>query len=250
MNQNLAIVVPCYNEEKRLKTSLFLDFAEKNPHISFWFVNDGSKDNTIGILKQLAVENPRQMHFLNPEYNSGKAEAVRLGILHLVTDSSVDYVGFLDADLSAPLYEINNLHEVIKTYPNTLIASASRVKLVGRAIERNDVRHALSRIFVTFYANLLRIPNYDTQCGLKLFSRTLAADIFADAFISKWLFDIELFIRTKAKIGFNNYKLQVREVPLYEWKEIAGSKLKLWDFVKAPFEILKIYAHYKKINKS
>lgn len=250
MNQNLAIVVPCYNEANRLKTDLFLAFATAHQHITFWFVNDGSHDNTTEVLQHMQEQNHRQIQLLILDQNVGKAEAVRLGIMNVVKDAAFDYVGFLDADLSAPLFEINHLHRKLQQYPNTLIASGSRVKLVGRTIERSAMRHFLSRIFVTFYANLLHIPNYDTQCGLKLFERELAGSIFDQPFVSKWLFDIELFIRTKARIGMDNYRLQVKEVPLFEWKEVSGSKLKLFDFIYAPIEVLKIYTHYKKHIKS
>ena len=58
-------------------------------------------------------------------------------------------------------------------------------------------------------------------------------------------FDIELFLRAKKMIGADAYSKMVMEIPLNSWSEIKGSKLKMWDFIKAPFEVLKIYAKYK-----
>ena len=97
------------------------------------------------------------------------------------------------------------------------------------------------------FANVLKIPNYDTQCGIKLFERKLALQLFARPFVSKWLFDIEIFIRTMEQTGMVDYTQNVKEVPLHEWREVAGSKLKLTDFIKAPIEIFRIYkAYFKK----
>jgi glycosyltransferase involved in cell wall biosynthesis len=247
MLQRLAIIVPCYNEEKRLPQEKFIEFAQQNSHIDFWFINDGSRDNTLAVLEKMQRRLPEKVFIHSMKTNSGKAEAVRQGMQLVSIGEDYPHIGFLDADLSAPLTEVNTLYEAFKDNPKLLLAAGCRVKMVGSTIERSTVRHYISRLFVTYYANVLKIPNYDTQCGIKLFERKLALQLFARPFVSKWLFDIEIFIRTMEQTGMVDYTQNVKEGPLHEWREVAGSKLKLTDFIKAPIEIFRIYkAYFKK----
>lgn len=117
--------------------------------------------------------------------------------------------------------------------------------LAGKHIKRNIWRHYFSRVFTTYYANLLNLHNYDTQCGLKIFHHSIIPILYEETFLSKWLFDLELFLRIKKHLGEKEYFNKVHEVPLNQWVEIPGSKLKFSDFFKAPFEVLKIRKHYK-----
>ena len=80
---------------------------------------------------------------------------------------------------------------------------------------------------------------------MKIFEQQFAAQLFAQAFVSNWFFDIELFLRARNILGQEQYALKIAEEPLQEWREVGGSKLKLSDFIKAPFEVLKIYSKYK-----
>ena len=102
----IAVIIPCYNEFNRLNTKEFSSFLskEKNQHISFLFVNDGSQDNTIDLLRELASKFEK-VSFINLEENVGKAEAIRQGVLHSKSQQ-FDYIGYFDADLAAPLDEI------------------------------------------------------------------------------------------------------------------------------------------------
>lgn len=245
-NKRLAVIIPCYNEEHRLQHNKFLSFAKAHPEIDVWFVNDGSSDNTLQILKNIRNEAAESVYVHHLEQNSGKAEAVRSGVSAIIGTGNYKYVGFLDADLSAPLEEIIHVFQAFTEHSNIRIAAASRVKILGRIIERSTVRHYFSRIFVTFYSTILKLPNYDTQCGLKIFEIGIAESIFKQPFVSRWMFDIELFIRTMILLGEQQYMQQVREIPLNVWKEVHGSKLKAVDFMKAPIEIFKIKNHYKK----
>src|SRR5690554_4745151 len=106
--------------------------------------------------------------------NSGKAEAVRSGMNFILTENKFDFVGFIDADLAVPLFEIKHLFEVFDTKENIFLVAGSRVRMTGRIIERSLMRHYISRLFVTYYSNVLMIPNYDTQCGIKLFESSKA----------------------------------------------------------------------------
>ncbi|GAA4452850.1 glycosyltransferase [Rurimicrobium arvi] len=241
---SVSFVVPCYNEVARLQRSAFLDFAAAHPEIDLWMVNDGSKDGTWELLQELERQSSRKIRALNFPVNSGKAEVIRKAILHIAETEHPAYIGFIDADLSAPLEEILILMNQLAGHPYKIVAGA-RIKMVGRKIVRKASRHYFGRIFATYQDYLLQLGNYDTQCGLKVFQTDFAKSIFADPFSSSWFFDIELFLRAKRMLGDSGYEEMVAEVPLNEWQEIGGSKLKMSDFIKAPFEVLKIYRRYK-----
>lgn len=175
---NIQIIIPCYNEFNRLNTKEFSSFLskEKNQHISFLFVNDGSQDNTIDLLKELASKFEK-VSFINLEKNVGKAEAIRQGVLHS-KNQQFDYIGYFDADLAAPLDEIINLSKTIKDEDRPYIILGTRVKLLGNTqIKRKIYRHFIGRIFATIVSFILKIQVYDTQCGAKLIRKDIAEEI-------------------------------------------------------------------------
>ena len=87
----IGIVIPCYNEEERLLGAEFKEFVHKNLGYHLCFVNDGSKDNTLGVLEELRKGNEDRISIYNCEKNGGKAEAVRLGMLHLAKQNQYNY---------------------------------------------------------------------------------------------------------------------------------------------------------------
>ena len=108
-----TIVVPCFNEERRLKQAEFLQYLLGQSEVSFLFVNDGSRDKTIDLLRQLQSQMPERIDILDKNLNEGKGEAVRHGMLHALKRSETSYVGFWDADLATPLNAISDLLGVI-----------------------------------------------------------------------------------------------------------------------------------------
>lgn len=236
MTKNI-IIVPCYNEEKRLQVEEFKSFIANNKHFVFLFVNDGSKDKTQITINSLIEYNPEQILTVELLKNVGKAEAIRETIIYLSKNNiEFDYVGYLDADLSTPLSEMKRLFN-IGTEEQLLMVFGSRVKLLGNNITRSLKRHYLGRIFATLASKLIGLPIYDTQCGAKIFHASIANELFNKPFVSKWIFDIELFIRYK-----KNFNLQyIREITLESWTEIGGSKIKLIDFIRIPIEFFKIW---------
>ena len=238
------ICVPCYNESKRLDKEAFISAVNEHSDIAFLFVNDGSKDNTLDVLNELA-EKHANLQVLNLEKNVGKAEAVRLGILQaLQSPQSPHYVGFYDADMATPLTDLYEMVKQIKMNQLYLITGC-RFKRMGGDIERRYSRFILGRIFATFAANVLKLPIYDTQCGTKVLDCRVAKEIFATPFVSKWIFDIELFARTIIKFGYQNALSKIIEFPLSAWKDVRGSKLQTKDMFRQPIDLLKIHNHYK-----
>lgn len=237
------IVIPCYNEANRLNQKEFLEFVEENPNISFLFVNDGSSDNTIDILQQLSASHSN-LHYLDVHPNGGKAEAVRKGMLYACQNFQSDYIGFWDADLATPLYEIDNFICEIQR-KNYNMVTGLRLMRLGAKVHRKNLRHFLGRCFATVASTMLKLPVYDTQCGAKLYKQNIVEDLFSQLFITKWLFDVELLARYTKLYGHNSAKDKIYEYPLLQWEDIGGSQLKFKDFFKAPYELIKIKNKYK-----
>jgi len=240
----VVIIIPCYNEADRLDTNKFIDYLSQNTHLHFIFVDDGSTDNTSKIINQLISKYNSLVSLLTNETNKGKAESVRLGVIESYK-MNPDYIGFLDADLAAPIEEIDNLLKIVKKDKTKEVVFASRIQLIGSEIKRNYFRHFIGRLFATCVSLLLKIRIYDTQCGAKMFSRKICNDIFSEQFVSPWLFDVELFARLLNIYGMEKTIHMSCEHPVSKWRDIDGSKVKLIFFLKAPFELFNIVRHYK-----
>ena len=241
-----VIVVPCYNEEARLNRSAILRHLTGSPEQSILFVDDGSTDCTLVHLKQLQREMPAQVSVLRNEANAGKAEAVRRGLLHALA-SRCQFVGYWDADLATPLESVDDLVNVLVSRPEVDIVIGSRVKLLGRVIERHWRRHYLGRAFATCASLVLDLPVYDTQCGAKLFRATPDLRcILEEPFLSRWIFDVELLARflTLYTADIERKSGAIYEFPLNYWRDVPGSKLRLKDFFRAAQELAAIQKKY------
>jgi dolichyl-phosphate beta-glucosyltransferase len=242
-----AIVVPCYNEAKRLRVEDFESFlGTPQLRIVLIFVNDGSRDNTAELLRQFERAHPDKTEVVDMPVNSGKGEAVRTGINHGLS-RGYTFVGFWDADLATPLESIGDLLSVLEGHPEVDMVFGSRVKLLGRMIERKASRHYMGRAFATAVSTTLRLPVYDTQCGAKIFRSTpQIREIFRDPFLSRWIFDVEIIARymerseTPAAAAKRIY-----EYPLRQWKDISGSKLFWFDFFYSAWDLFRISRKYE-----
>ena len=245
--QKTCIILPCYNEEKRLSIKYFQTFYQhpSSELIDLYFVNDGSTDNTLNVLHRLCRINENHMKVYDMPENAGKAEAVRKSVLKVSDDDTYGCIGYFDGDLSTPLEEAFLLLENLDKNTNFQVAFGSRIKRMGASINRYIPRHYLGRVFATAASILLNLPVYDTQCGAKLFNRELANRIFREKFISRWLFDIELFARIIELFGMEETKKMMIEVPLNRWVDRGDSKITAKDIMKVPFEFLKIGVRYK-----
>lgn len=242
LSSQILILVPCYNEEERLPVNEYLSFLSKSPTLSICFINDGSNDGTSVVLNNIKT-NAQNAHVLELNINVGKANAIREGMLKF-SKGNWDYIGFLDADLATPLEELENLIKHTKNSPQPYLVMGSRVKLLGStSIKRKLRRHYIGRIFATIVSNMLKLPIYDTQCGAKLVKHEMVSQIFEKPFISKWLFDVEMLFRLKQQVS--NLENKVIEVSLKKWEDKDGSKISAAYFLKAPFDLLKIYFHYR-----
>ncbi|MDZ7840270.1 MAG: glycosyltransferase [Gammaproteobacteria bacterium] len=242
------LVIPCYNEAERLPVEDFLEFNAQHDDIGFLFVNDGSSDNTQGVLARLAARMPAHCSSLSLTRNRGKAEAVRAGMIQALT-REVEYVGYWDADLSTPLDEIPRFMDRYRSMPDRVMLAGARVRLMGRTIERRAARHFLGRVFASAASLLLDIRLYDTQCGAKLLRCTPeTGDLFLHPFHSRWLFDLELIMRIRQQEGTRRQlpvDSLVYEVPLNTWRDVSGSKISYPYFFWAFFDLLLLRLAYR-----
>lgn len=231
-----AVIVPCYNEEKRLDVEAFSAWIAGGS-VDVWFVDDGSKDGTRAVLDGLAA---RGAHVLALPKNGGKAEAVRQGLLAAIA-AGAPAVGYLDADLATATDDMDGLLSELSRADAVL---GSRVRLLGRGIERRLERHYLGRVFATAASLTLGMPVYDTQCGAKAFRVTPhLEEALAEPFIAGWVFDVELLGRMLVA-GLD--PARIVEVPLRAWRDVAGSKVKATDFPKAFLQLRAISADLRR----
>lgn len=217
------LIVPCFNEEIRWNHEYWEQICAIKD-LKICFVNDGSNDQTSAKISPLLI-NPN-CELIELPRNVGKAEAVRQGINHVLTERPIG-IGFLDADGAFPIVDVETQIIVFRKFSDSMsnppAVWSSRVQLAGRTIERDILRHYFARILVTLLAMRLKFTIYDTQCGMKIFpfSNTLE-DCMRAPFKTHWFVDIEIFLRWRIESGV---EMNIWEEPLMGWKDVGGSKL-------------------------
>ena len=243
--RDTALVVPCYDEAARLPTSEFQDFVRKTPEICLVFVDDGSRDATPERLLEVARAAPDRVQVVTLASNRGKAEAVRVGLLHAL-ELEPAYVGYWDADLSTPLATSLEFRALLEARPEIELVQGARVALMGRSIERRALRHYVGRVAATAIALVLGLRVYDTQCGAKLLRVTPALEaLLAEPFVAGWIFDVEILARLIQTWGSRARAEQaIYEFPLERWHHVPGSKVGAGDYLRAALGLLRIHRRF------
>lgn len=209
----LSIVIPAYNEERRLPYTLeqiFSFLKEQSYTAEVLVVENGSKDRTFEIATGFAKRYPNLSVF--QENEKGKGNAVRRGMLA----AQGEYRFMCDADLSMPVADIQ------KFLPPALkdvgVAIASRE--VEGAVRYNEpyLRHLTGRVFNNLIRMLVLPGLQDTQCGFKCFRAEIAEDVFRYLTLTGWSFDVEVLYIARQK-GYS-----IREVPIH-WYFNADTKI-------------------------
>lgn len=231
----MILVIPCYNEEKRLDGEGFARIVQGSP-FSLLFVDDGSTDQTGAMITGLLSSLQGRGEMIRIPRNVGKGEAVRRGMLHALS-ASPEIIGYADADLSTPPDEIVRLARIAVDRPEPVVMGA-RVRLLGREIQRKPFRHYAGRLFATAASLALRLPVYDTQCGAKFFRVTPPlASAISRPFTSRWGFDVELISRLLLE-GYGSSDFL--ELPLLVWRDVGGSKLRLLPAIGAALHLVRL----------
>lgn len=229
-----ALVIPCYNEEQRFSEIEIAVLISRAPEMKILLVDDGSKDGTAELLRKMATKHSQVECLILPE-NRGKAEAVRAGLVQMMSEG-MDWVAYADADFATPASELVRLFEVAENEGPALLMG-SRILLLGHHIERKPMRHFLGRIFATFASMALDLKVYDTQCGAKFIRNTPEVlKLMREPFTSRWAFDVELIGRLKTLFSAEQFV----EEPLKYWRDVPGSKLRFASMVKAGLDLITI----------
>jgi dolichyl-phosphate beta-glucosyltransferase len=226
-----SIIIPAFNESARIGTTLdkvLAHVAQLGWDAEIIAVDDGSRDNTVEIIRSYAEKNPRLRLLQNPG-NRGKGYSVRNGMLH----ARGELLLFSDADLSSPIEEADKLFAAIAGGAD--IAIGSRWLRRDLQTQRQPFyRQIFGRIFNLMLRITLGLRFKDTQCGFKAFTRRAAKTIFPLQKIERWGFDPELLYLAR-KLGF-----KVVEVPV-EWAHSEGTRISpLRDGTRMFAEMLKI----------
>ena len=199
---SLSIIIPVYNQQKKVMRSI----KRIKQAVELWFsnyeliiVNDGSTDNTLTLLKGIALTDER-IHVISYTPNRGKGYAVRQGVLH----SQGNVVMFLDGDLDISPDSIKDYVESLSTAD--LVIASKRHPKSNVIIPRS--RALLSRAFNLLIRLATGIPQKDTQSGFKVGKGEVMRTIFRNTSINRYAFDVELF--TIASI----MRLKVQEMPV------------------------------------
>ncbi len=215
----LSVVIPAYNEEDRLGSSLeqIISYLEGRAQpFELIVVDDGSADGTFQIGQKFSQRQQENgsLRVVRNDTNRGKGYSVRRGML----DARGVYALFSDADLSTPIQEITKLEaEVIKG--PFQVAFGSR-DLEGSRVEvhQSRLRETGGRLFNRIMRHTIGLPYRDTQCGFKLFQMDRCRDIFRKQQLENFGFDAEVLYLAR-KWGF-----RMKEVPVV-WRHNAGSKV-------------------------
>jgi len=241
-----VVVVPCYNEARRLPVSRFEAFLGAASDVGFVFVDDGSNDGTRELLHELERAHAGRVAVVELPTNLGKAEAVRAGILRAF-ELQPAYVGFWDADLATPLPALLEFRSLLDARRDLEMVFGARVVLLGRRIERRALRHYLGRVAATAISLVLGLRVYDTQCGAKLFRATpCVRALFEEPFTTRWLFDVEILARLIRFLRGHPVaaKNAIYEYPLTEWMDVEGSSLTPADYARAAVDLGRIWLRY------
>lgn len=235
-----GIIIPCYNEYKRLNTREFCKFLEENNDFTFYFVNDGSTDKSEILLKEIRDKVPKRVKIISLPENIGKGGAIREGLLAALQDT-LDFAGYFDADLSTPLPELKKMYCFIQKHQFDFILG-SRIKKIDTQIFRSSFRHLTGRLIATIIDERFKIGCYDTQCGAKLFKTTIIQPVITEPFFTTWFFDVEILLRLRSLNG----KVKIFEYPLSSWQHVQGSKLNIFSIPKVLIDMKKLITNYKK----
>jgi dolichyl-phosphate beta-glucosyltransferase len=213
---DITLVIPAYNEEKRLPQTLesvnkYLQ--QQSYSYEVIIVDDGSADRTSQIVKNFQKNQPRFVLIVLPR-NKGKGFAVRTGILH----SKGRFVIFTDADLSTPIEELEKLWPLLEEGYDIVIGSrrstGSRV-----IVPQSWLRRFMGGMYILLNRWLGIRDVEDVTCGFKGFRREAAKQIFQIARLNAFSFDSEVLYLAQRKFNFRWTKVPI------EWKHSSGSKV-------------------------
>lgn len=237
---DVSLVVPAYKEANRLPKSLrkiskFIKSSECEFEVLLLI--EKSPDKTLEVAKEI-VGSDNQFLVIDNKVHRGKGFATRSGVMK----AQGEIIFFMDADLSTPLKEIPRFLKILKANPEIDIVIGSRAQKQSRIIKaQGTIRSWLGRRFNEIVQGLVGFKGIqDTQCGFKVFRKSVAHEIFQRQTLDGFAFDVEVLLLAQ-KMGF-----KTREEPV-TWVNSGDSKVHiLWDPIKMLWDMTKIRRIVKK----
>ena len=214
---DLSVVVPAYNEAKRIEGSLqtaVLYLQEHHPSFEIIVVDDGSTDDTVDRLRCLCASDSR-IRLLRLSPNQGKGAAVKRGMLQ----ARAERVLFMDADLATPMSELEKLMAALDRGADVAIGSRGTPESQVRR-SQGIWRENMGKTFNLIVQALVLPGIWDTQCGFKLFTQKASKLIFEQMTTKRFAFDVEVVCLAQAL----NFRLE--EVPI-QWYHQPESKVSI-----------------------
>ncbi|MDO8487528.1 MAG: glycosyltransferase family 2 protein [Candidatus Curtissbacteria bacterium] len=231
MNIKLSVIVPVYNEEKRLKGGFehYYSYLKKQKYPwELIFVNDGSRDNTLDLLNKTA-KGKTNIRIISYGQNRGKGYAIVQGI----KNANGEIVLFTDLDHSVPVETVENFFPYFEKGYSVVIGSR-RVKGAKIAVHQKPLREFLGRGFTAIVNFFIYWGIADATCGFKAFENKIAQKIFSKITVFDWAFDAEILYICKKN------KIKIAQAPV-TWSDARGSKVSLKkDIVRSMSGIFKI----------
>ena len=231
----LSVVIPAYNEAKRIVPTLksVFDYLKKqNYEYEVLVVNDGSKDNTAEIVQSFQSQ-VSSLKLIDNKQNRGKAKAVQQGMMAAQGDLRL----FMDADNATTIDNLDKMLLHINDGYGIVIASIGikGAEKIGEEPVYRRLLGQLGNLWIRFWA----VPDiHDTQRGFKLFTREVTEKIFPKMLTFGWGFDVELLALAR------KYGYKIKEVPIV-WKNAPDSKVNIWAYPKTLLQTLKIWWNLK-----
>ena len=231
MNPHLSIVIPAYNEEQRIGSTLQAvdQFVIGMPYvIEVIVVDDGSLDRTSEMVSVLANTH-RYLHLIRFPSNQGKGAAIRAGML----SAKGRYRLFMDADNSTSVNQATSLLAAAENGGAEVVVGSRHVPGSVIVTNQNLMREILGLIFRMLIRTIAPTGVRDTQNGFKLFTAHAAERLFSDLSCSRWTFDVEILRRAR------QYGLRIVEMPV-TWDNDDRSQMQFPHMVRMLFDAISI----------
>lgn len=231
LNVKVSVIIPVFNHQGKIAYSISRIKEAIEPYFKDYeliVVNDGSTDNTLRVLEEIAATDEQHLHVLSYTPNRGKGFAVRHGVLH----SHGNIVIYLDGDLDIS-------PDLIKDYVERL--SDSDLVIGSKRHPKSSITIPRSRRFLSKAFNLLiklaiGIPQKDTQVGFKAGHGEIMRTIFKKATVKRYAFDVELL--TIASI----LHLKIQEMPV---TMMIDRRFNTKEIIKMFIDVMRIWYNYR-----
>ena len=226
----LSVIIPTYNEEKRIQatlSSLRNYFNSKSYSVEVIVVDDGSNDGTVGVIRSFQSPDLK-IQLITIPVNQGKGRAVHLGMM----EAKGQYRVFMDADQSVKIDNLDSFLDKCNQGADVVIGSIAvpGAKMMDHNASYRQFLGAIAKVII----KVMVLPGInDTQRGFKLFRAEAVQKIFRRQTIWRFGFDIELLVIARTQ------KLITKELPV-AWENASGSTVRVWDYFLTFFELTRI----------